>query len=56
MVEPPVLCICASKRIADVPEVFRADVLSAIAPLLDAIVISMATRLAAVQRAKLLDS
>jgi len=33
MVEPPVPCTCASKRIAGVPEAFRAEVLSAIAPL-----------------------
>jgi hypothetical protein len=36
MVEPPVLCTRDSKRIAGVPEAFRADVLSAMAPLLDA--------------------
>jgi hypothetical protein len=36
MVEPPVLCTRDSKRITGVPEAFRADVLSAIAPLLDA--------------------
>jgi hypothetical protein len=36
MVEPPVLCTRDSKLIAGVPEAFRADVPSAIAPLLDA--------------------
>src|SRR5215469_3674288 len=36
MVEPPVLCTCASKQITGIPEAIWADVLSAIAPLLDA--------------------
>jgi hypothetical protein len=35
MVEPPVLCTCASKRITGVSEAFCADVLSAIAALPD---------------------
>jgi hypothetical protein len=36
MVEPPVLCTCASKQITGVPEACRAGALSAIAPLLNA--------------------
>jgi len=56
MVQPPVLFARDSKRIAGAPEAFRTDVLSAICTLLDAIVISMATKLAAAERAMLLDS
>src|SRR5215467_3677423 len=44
MVESPVTCTSASKRIAEAPEAFGTDVVSAIALLLDAVVIFIATQ------------